>query len=56
MPSLLVESWTAVMAPAGTPDAIVNKISAEVVKILAAPDVEERARTQGFRVDALITL
>jgi tripartite-type tricarboxylate transporter receptor subunit TctC len=52
MPSLLVESWTAMMAPAGTPDAIVNKISAEVVKILAAPDVEERARTQGFRVDA----
>ena len=52
MPTLLVENWTAMMAPAGTPDAIVNKISAEVVRILAAPDVEERARTQGFRVDA----
>lgn len=52
MPTLLVENWTAMMAPAGTPDAIVNKVSAEVVRILAAPDVEERARTQGFRVDA----
>ena len=52
MPTLLVENWTGVMAPAGTPDAIVGKVSAEVVKILAAPDVEERARTQGFRVDA----
>ncbi|MES2101725.1 MAG: tripartite tricarboxylate transporter substrate binding protein [Pseudomonadota bacterium] len=54
MPTLLVENWTAMMAPAGTPDAIVNKISAEVVRILAAPDVEERARTQGFRVDARV--
>ena len=52
MPTLLVENWTAMMAPAGTPDAIVARIGAEVVKILAAPDVEERARTQGFRVDA----
>ena len=52
MPTLLVENWTAMMAPAGTPDAIVAKLGAEVVKILASPEVEERARTQGFRVDA----
>jgi tripartite-type tricarboxylate transporter receptor subunit TctC len=52
MPTLLVENWTAMMAPAGTPDAIVAKIGAEVLKIMAAPDIEERARSQGFRVDA----
>lgn len=52
MPSLQVENWTAMMVPAGTPDAAVAKLGAEVIKILAAPEIEERARTQGFRVDA----
>ncbi len=51
-PQLQVENWTAIMAPAGTPDAAVEKLGAEVVRIMAAPDIEERARTQGFRVDA----
>ena len=52
MPTLLVENWTAMMAPSGTPDAVVQKLSAEVVKIMSSPDIEEKARTQGFRVDA----
>jgi tripartite-type tricarboxylate transporter receptor subunit TctC len=51
-PQLLVENWTAIMVPAATPDAVVAKLGAEVVKIMAAPDIEERARTQGFRIDA----
>lgn len=51
-PQLLVENWTAVMAPASTPEAVVAKLSAEVLKIMATPDMEERARAQGFRVDA----
>ena len=33
-------------------DAAVEKLGAEVVKIMASPDIEERAKTQGFRVDA----
>lgn len=52
MPQLAVENWTAIMVPAATPDAVVEKLGAEVVRIMAAPDIEERARTQGFRVDA----
>ena len=52
MPSLLVENWTALMVPAGTPDLIVDKLDTEVVRILLSPDVAERARTQGFTVDA----
>jgi tripartite-type tricarboxylate transporter receptor subunit TctC len=52
LPQLAVENWTGVMAPASTPDAVVAKLGAEVVKIMATPDIEERARTQGFRVDA----
>ncbi len=51
-PQLAVENWTAIMVPAGTPEAAVNKLGAEVLKIMAMPEIEERARTQGFRVDA----
>jgi tripartite-type tricarboxylate transporter receptor subunit TctC len=52
MPQLLVENWTAMMVPAATPDAIVAKLGTEVVRILADPEFGERAKTQGFRVDA----
>jgi tripartite-type tricarboxylate transporter receptor subunit TctC len=52
MPQLQVENWTAVMAPGSTPDAVVNRLSAEIVAIMAGADIAERARTQGFRVDA----
>ena len=52
MPGLLVENWTAVMVPAATPDAIVEKLGAEILKIMASAEIGERARTQGFRVDA----
>lgn len=51
-PGLGVENWTAIMAPATTSDAAVVKLGAEVLKIMATPDMEERARTQGFRLDA----
>lgn len=51
-PGLAVENWTAIMAPATTPDAVLAKLGAEVLKIMAVPDMEERARTQGFRLDA----
>ena len=49
---LAVENWTAIMAPAATPDAVVAKLGAEVLRIMAVPEIEERARNQGFRLDA----
>ena len=52
MPALQVENWTALMAPAGMSDAAVDKLATEVLRIMATPELEERARTQGFRVDA----
>jgi tripartite-type tricarboxylate transporter receptor subunit TctC len=52
MPQLQVENWTAIMAPAATPDAVVAKIGSEVVAIMGGAEIGERARTQGFRVDA----
>lgn len=52
MPDLLVENWTAVMAQAKTPDAIVDKYSRELVKIMNVPEVAQRATERGFRVNA----
>ncbi|MEI6720225.1 MAG: tripartite tricarboxylate transporter substrate binding protein [Betaproteobacteria bacterium] len=40
-------SWLALFAPAGTPKDIVNKLSAESVRILKLPDVKERLLAQG---------
>lgn len=50
MPGLFVENWTAAMIQAKTPDAIVDRYSREMIKIMFSADVEERARQQGFRV------
>ena len=50
MPGLFVENWTGAMIQAKTPDAIVDRYSREMIKIMYSADVEERARLQGFRV------
>src|SRR5688572_19382595 len=39
-------SWQAVFAPAGTPKTIVDRLHAEIMKIVATPDVQ--ARLKGF--------
>lgn len=50
MQGLFVENWTAVMAPARTPDAVVDKYSREMIKAMFGRDIEEKAMSQGFRV------
>jgi tripartite-type tricarboxylate transporter receptor subunit TctC len=52
LPQLQVENWTAIMMPAATPDAFVARLGAEAVAIMGQPEVAERARGLGFRVDA----
>lgn len=52
MPALQVENWTAVMAPGKTPDAIIDRYAREIVRIMGAPDMMERATQQGFRINA----
>jgi|SRR5664279_4384535 len=52
MPALLTENWTGMVVPGGTPDAIVARLGAEVVRIMNTPEIAERARSLGFRVDA----
>ena len=41
-PSFEVSSWQGLLAPAGTPPAIVSKLQLEIARILALPEVRER--------------
>lgn len=41
-PAFEVSSWQGLLAPAGTPPAIVSKLHLQVVRILALPEVRER--------------
>jgi tripartite-type tricarboxylate transporter receptor subunit TctC len=43
-----LQTWVSLFAPHGTPKAIVNKINADVAKVLAEPEVKERLTTVGF--------
>jgi tripartite-type tricarboxylate transporter receptor subunit TctC len=43
-----VIEWYGMVAPAGTPRAIVNQLNAALVRILDMPDVQERIRTLGM--------
>ena len=47
LPGYAAESWFVLMAPAGTPAAIVTRVSAEVDRILKKPDVIERFKGLG---------
>ena len=47
LPGYAAESWFVLMAPANTPPAIVNRLSAEVDKILKKPAVLERFKNLG---------
>jgi tripartite-type tricarboxylate transporter receptor subunit TctC len=47
VPGYEVDSWFGILAPAGTPAEIVNKLNAEIVRILKLPDVNERLAEQG---------
>jgi tripartite-type tricarboxylate transporter receptor subunit TctC len=42
-----VSQWQGVLAPAGTPRAIIDKLNAEIVKAMHTPEVRERIVTQG---------
>jgi tripartite-type tricarboxylate transporter receptor subunit TctC len=49
-PKMNVETWYGVLAPAGTPAAIVNKMNTELNDLLQQPDIREAMAKQG--VDA----
>jgi tripartite-type tricarboxylate transporter receptor subunit TctC len=47
LPEFTYDSWFGIMAPAGTPKAIVEKISQDVAAALQAPDMKARFDPQG---------
>ncbi|MFM1989964.1 MAG: hypothetical protein RJA99_2921 [Pseudomonadota bacterium] len=47
LPGYAAESWFVLVAPRGTPDAIVQRLSAEVDRIVKRPEIVERFRGLG---------
>jgi tripartite-type tricarboxylate transporter receptor subunit TctC len=47
LPGYVVEAWYGVVAPAGTPDAIVNRLSAAITAVLQKPEVRQRLTEWG---------
>ena len=47
------DSWFGLLAPAGTPKEVTNKISTEMAKLLKQPDIIERMRRQGIEIGSL---
>jgi tripartite-type tricarboxylate transporter receptor subunit TctC len=48
LPGYQAYAWNALLAPAGTPAAVVTRLSAELKTALAQPAVQERFAAQGF--------
>ena len=48
-PQINLVSWYALIAPGGTPTDIIQKVSADVAKVLAMPDVQERLKQLELR-------
>ncbi|MEO7401052.1 MAG: tripartite tricarboxylate transporter substrate binding protein [Polaromonas sp.] len=53
VPGFEVLSWQAVFVPAGTPKPIVDRLHAEIVKILQLPEMQERLKTLGMQPSAM---
>jgi len=51
-PQLQAVNWYGLLAPTGTPRPIIERLHAECVKLMAAPETRERLRAQGGEPDA----
>ena len=52
LPGYEVSTWYGLFAPAATPRAVVEKLNAELVRILALPDVKERLGAEAYELPA----
>ena len=43
-----LNTWTSLVAPIGTPEPILERLNAEITKIIAQPDVQKRLVDMGF--------
>jgi tripartite-type tricarboxylate transporter receptor subunit TctC len=52
LPGFEFGTWFAVVAPAGTPRAVLDRLNAEIVKAASIPEVRDRLVEQGYDVEA----
>ncbi|HWI14987.1 MAG TPA: tripartite tricarboxylate transporter substrate-binding protein, partial [Burkholderiales bacterium] len=50
LPGYAVNNWIGLLAPAGTPSAILQKLHADTVKSVRLPDAKEKLSAQGFDI------
>jgi tripartite-type tricarboxylate transporter receptor subunit TctC len=50
LPGFEMSSWFGLLAPAGTPRPIINRLNAETIKALGSPEVKAAAATMGANV------
>jgi len=48
LPGYEATAWNGLVAPAGTPEAVLTQLSAALKTVLAKPDVQEKFAAQGF--------
>ena len=53
LPGFEVSTWYGVLAPTGTPEAIVQKLNAEIIKAAQLPDIRKKLEDQG--VDLMLS-
>ena len=53
VPDLEIYIWSSIAAPAGTPDAVVQKLNAEINKAMLVPEVREKWRAMDFEALAM---
>jgi tripartite-type tricarboxylate transporter receptor subunit TctC len=44
-----VNNWSGILAPAGTPSAVISKLNTEIVRIMQLPEVQARLPKEGLR-------
>ncbi|MBS7779991.1 tripartite tricarboxylate transporter substrate binding protein [Acidovorax sp. CCYZU-2555] len=48
LPGVELENWTGLMMPAGTPKAVIDRVSAEAIKAVTSKEISERVGAMGF--------
>lgn len=51
LPGIEADNWNGILAPAGTPKSVINKLHAEIVKAMRAPEIAEQFARQGAEVN-----
>jgi len=53
LPGYDVTNWVGAFAPAGTPREVVNKLHAEIVRVMQAPEIQQRLLIEGAKFTPL---